>query len=407
MRVTTIAFQRNSINGLNDIQEALNQRQLQLSTGERIQRISDDPIASAQIQRLEQELSVIDTNQKNSDAAERHLASEESVLKQYTNVLVRLKELAVQAGNVEALSQSDRASIGREMHQRLKELEGLANTQSAQGEYIFSGYQSQTKPMTQDTTGRYNYNGDDGQRFIKVGTDSQVATNDSASNVFLEVPATAGSYQTSVTSTNTGNGLISLGELSDVTAWQTSIATDESYTLTFNPAGNTFDVVADSAPGVPLAGLDDVPYVAGNNITVAGITFTLSGTPQPGDSFRLRQNPNQDIFTTASRISNTLITQNDTSIVRFEVDNALGNIDNALEVANSIRSEVGSRLNTIDSERIVNSDLKIASETTISRLKAVDYPEVISEISQLTFALEASQRTYVNIQSLQLFNFLR
>ncbi len=408
MRVSTIGFQRSSLASLTSLRSELEKYNQQLATGSKIQRVSDDPVASAQIQRIENQINVVTTYNKNADAIERHLVSEDGLLDSYNNVLIRLKELAVQAGNVETQNSNDRRAMASEIRQRLQEVTGIANTKNSQGEYVFSGYAVEKQPYVIDASGRYTYQGDQGQRFVRIGSNTQVATSDPGTSIFSGLTAPAGSHHIEVSNSNTGSLTASVGQVSDVTAWQASVASNETYTLTFNPLpGSTFDIVADSNPGVPLAGFDDVVYTSGMTVSVAGIDFTLSGASQPGDVVTLGTSPKIDIFTSLERFSSMLESSPNNEAVHYETDNILATLDNAINKANLVRSQIGARLNSVDSQRIANSDLELASKTTLANLKDIDFAEVISNISQLTTSLQASQQSFINISRLSLFDYLR
>jgi len=85
---------------------------------------------------------------------------------------------------------------------------------------------------------------------------------------------------------------------------------------------------------------------------------------------------------------------------------ALTDINAALDNFLSVRATVGARLNTIDNQRLVNEELVLQSESTLSSIEDLDYAEAISRLNLQLVALQASQQSYSKIQSLSLFNYL-
>ncbi len=407
MRITTTSIQRNSLGNINKLQGRLADLQAQMATGKRVDKISDDPIASAQILRSSQEIHAIDTYQRSGDHARNQMQMSEGIIGQYIDVLHRVKELSIQAGNVGILSPQDRQSIAVELEQRKQQILNFANYQDSNGEYLFSGYQALTRPFALNENGGYAYYGDDGEQLVEIGPGSKLAINVTGTDLFDRVPASPDSYLIEVGENNLGNFNTSLGKINDLTAWQTSVASNESYTLTFNPpAGNTFDVEADSNPGTPLPGLNNVPYISGNEVTIAGITFTLSGTPQPGDTLNLSVPTEQNIFTSIDKFIKTLNSENDSTRLNHGAQQMIGNVNSALDTANLERTKLGAKLNVVTTQQDTNDQLSYANQVIESKLRDLDYPEAISDISQFSFALEASQKSFLKTQGLSLFNFI-
>ena len=71
-----------------------------------------------------------------------------------------------------------------------------------------------------------------------------------------------------------------------------------------------------------------------------------------------------------------------------------------------IRSQVGSRLNAMDSQENLNDAYSLQLQTTLSRLEDLDYAEAITRLEQQLTGIQAAQQSFVRIQGLSLFNFL-
>jgi flagellar hook-associated protein 3 FlgL len=81
-------------------------------------------------------------------------------------------------------------------------------------------------------------------------------------------------------------------------------------------------------------------------------------------------------------------------------------LDSALQNFSGFRAQVGSRLNAIDSNRTLNSDIIFQGQKTLSSIEDLDYASAISRLNIQLSSLEASQQSFLKIQNLSLFNFL-
>ena len=116
MRVSTSYIFDQNLTAMLNQQSELGKTQLQVSTGKRILKPSDDPAGSVQILNLQREFSVTEQYLANADKAENKQSVEEGSLQSATDILQRVRELAVQGLN-DTNTQSDRAAIAAEMNQ--------------------------------------------------------------------------------------------------------------------------------------------------------------------------------------------------------------------------------------------------------------------------------------------------
>lgn len=186
MRISTIQAFNNGVQGLQRNYGDAIRTQEQISTGNRILTPADDPVASVRLLQLEQQSNVLGQYSSNMTAAQNSLNQEEVTLNSVNTVLLRVQELAVQAGNG-SLNADDRASIAAELEQRENELLGLVNTKNARGEYLFSGFQGKAEPFARNADGTYSYQGDEGQRTLEIASSLNVPISDNGKKVFQNV----------------------------------------------------------------------------------------------------------------------------------------------------------------------------------------------------------------------------
>ena len=191
MRISTAQLYNQGVTAMLDKQADLARTQQQLATGQRILAPSDDPAAATQSMQLDQIIETTRQYQRNADFAESKLSLEETILVEVGNILQRVRELAVRANNG-TLSAGDRSAIAAEVRSVQQDLVQLANTQDANGEYLFAGFKVSTIPFDDDGAGNFTYNGDQGQRALQIGANRQVTIGDSGDQVFMRVDDGAG-----------------------------------------------------------------------------------------------------------------------------------------------------------------------------------------------------------------------
>lgn len=186
MRIGTALMKQLRIGAMVEQQARLAKTQVQIASGQRILKPSDDPTGAVRSLDLTEALETNRRYQTTIQVGRNRLEFEDSVLEGATNILQRARELAVQSLN-DTLTAQDRRAIGKEVEQLRDEMLGLSNTRNANGEYIFSGYRSTTPAYRFDSTGvppGYVYQGDDSQRQLQVGAIHSIADGDPGSAVF-------------------------------------------------------------------------------------------------------------------------------------------------------------------------------------------------------------------------------
>lgn len=194
MRIATAQIFQTGVKAMLDLEAQLSKTQQQLATGRRVVDPADDPSATVQTLELERMRALTDQYQRNGTRADARLGLEETTLDGATNLLQRVRELAVRANN-DSLGAGERNAIATEVRLQLDGLLALANTRDANDEYLFAGYQTATQPFVDNGGGSYSYQGDQGQRFLQIGSSRQVAVGDPGSDVFMNIPTSSGGGQ--------------------------------------------------------------------------------------------------------------------------------------------------------------------------------------------------------------------
>jgi len=183
-RISTHLFHQRATASMLDNQSRLSNTQLQLATGKRILRPSDDPAGATRTLDLQRYLETGRQFLSNMGFARARLETQETALEGVTGLLQRVSELAVQGNNATA-SQTARDGIAAEVDQLLEQLLALANTRDSNGEYLFGGLTRDQKPFADSGGGTFSYAGDDQQRQIQVSEDRRVADADTGQDIFM------------------------------------------------------------------------------------------------------------------------------------------------------------------------------------------------------------------------------
>ena len=400
MRISSIEQFQQGIDSILNQQAKLNQTQLQLATGKKVLKPSDDPAVATQLLNLSSLKANNLQYDRNINTALNELELQESVLASSGNVLQRVRELVIQANNATQSPQT-REAIADEISNLADELLQLANTKSPSGEYIFAGYNSRT-PAFAKSGADFVYQGDQGQRLLQVSEDTQLAVRDNGADVFQGMSTGDGRFLLETPASNTGDGLVKMSSTID--------AISDNYTITFIQA-NPGDPLLYSVSGEDVGAVATGTFAAGEAINFNGISIEIDGTLENGDSYQINRSVRQDVFQSVQAIANALLAGTETGAKSSKLANDLGQsistMDQALEHLQSRRTIVGNRLQALDTRASENADGLVRLERQTSELNDLDFAEAVSRLNLQTTALQAAQQSYIKIQGLSLFNYLR
>jgi flagellar hook-associated protein 3 FlgL len=180
MRITSSMSQRHLLSDLQRVQQRLSDAQNQVSSGKRVAKPSDDPLAAARATRLQADLDATAAYSDSVDEAKSWLDASDSALSSLNDVVQRVRELTVQAANG-ATSDAGRQAIKAEVDQLIKQAKTTLN-QAYDGRYLFSGTKTDTPPYDVNTTPPDDtYKGDAGAILRTIGAGVTVQVNAAAS----------------------------------------------------------------------------------------------------------------------------------------------------------------------------------------------------------------------------------
>ncbi|MBD7968946.1 flagellar hook-associated protein FlgL [Paenibacillus gallinarum] len=189
IRVTSNMMSNQLMMNINRNAKQLNDTQLQMSTGMKINKPSDDPVGITYALRYRTELNSNAEYQSNVDSAISWLDYSDTVVSQTNEVLQRMRELTVTASSG-TNPQSALDSIRLEVNQLKEQFIDIGNSQ-LNGKYVFNGESYNQKPYdfaknaenVSDTAGFTKDMIDTGNVNYAVGSGIQLAINVSGNDV--------------------------------------------------------------------------------------------------------------------------------------------------------------------------------------------------------------------------------
>jgi flagellar hook-associated protein 3 len=279
--------------GIQNRTSSLLRIQQQLASGRRILAPSDDPVAAARALEVTQSLDANKAQAVTRDNVKSASGLADAQLQSATDLLGRVRELTVQAGDA-ALSASDRRSVALELRQRFDELVAIANAKDGLGNSLFGGFQVGNKPFAGSVEDGVKYTGDDGLRALQVSNARQMGISQSGNDIFMRVKNGNGVFTTGTQNekpTNIHTASIGSATITNTTNWASaSTPADMSLSFFADADGKTYYDLVDNATGNSAftgttsttsthgALVGNANLVAGTTTITAGVNDTLDLT---------------------------------------------------------------------------------------------------------------------------------
>lgn len=343
----------------NQVNDSLTKNRLEMAdlqdkaaTQKRINKPSDDPLASAKVLGARTEERTTSQFIKNSNIAKGFLEFTDQSLGELTELLVRAKELAVGQASDAGASAQTRLTTASEIEQLNKQAIYIGNRRFGD-RYVFGGHQTKRPPF--DGAGKYI--GDDGDIKIQVQKDAFVAMNMPGDKVFLG----KGVGQDGVVRPRQSTPMT----VEDLVAHKER----EVRRMEHNREREEQGLVSVRGP----ASLKDANPVEGINVLRALTDLEIA------------------------------LKTNDKAMVQDQLDV----LDQAIQQVVMARSQVGARMtvltNNLDSLQKQNVD----SKTMASELEDADTFQVVSDINKTDSTLKATLQTSGKLIQPSLLDFLR
>ena len=373
-----------------------------IASGKSLVRPSDDTGKLRSIEILKSQQRKIESYDKSMNYLTDRFQLEESVMGSASDILIRLKDLAIQASN-DSLGTSDRDIIATEVESLRDELLAIANTRDVEGNFVFSGSKSNTQPFVMDgSTGLVQYAGDNRRLFTAVSDSRVLESNTDGTQVFQPVKRTtttfdlkgikaAGNYNFRV-----GDSVIEFKVATPLSASEIKTSIDTALANSAISSTVTVELV-NGLPNVQLV------LTGQAGVALSGIDVTQS----EGDSTPVNVTVNKtstegvDFFKMLSDLHKGL-----TSDTRSDIGRAISELSSAQQIIANSLGAVGSKLNTLDRQQDINADLGLRVDQMLSNEEDLDYAKAVTQFNLEMVRLEATQASFAKVAQLSLFQFI-
>lgn len=379
MRISTSSAFTNASSTIGGRQSDLAKLSTQISSGKRIILPSDDPEGAARAVTLEAARAHNDQLRVNQRSATNILSQAESLLGNINDAYSDIRAIMVQAGNP-ALADGDRLGLAAELAARSEALYGLSVSRDADGQPLFGG------------------------RVVEVGSSRALDITLNSSLLFGQVRSGNGVFAAAAASGNAGAAAISAGTVSNATALD-----GNNYDIVMhNTAGTiTYDVVNITTSTVVSSGN---AFTSGADVTVAGMSVSITGAPADNDRFHLTPSVARPVFQALDEIVQALrapvTDQASRAKISAAVASGLAQLDQASETAQLTRASTGAALQELETLQNVADGQDVQLRTQLAEIQDLDYSQAATELAQHQLALETAQKAYSRILGRTLFDYL-
>lgn len=395
MRIATANVYETSLEQLNKRQNDMLTQQEQLSSGLRVNRASDDPIAAAQAERAMVRLNRIETDQRALETQRSALSSAEAGLGEALARMQDLRELVVAAGNA-GFSPADRNTLATQISSLRDQILAIANRTDSNGVPLFGGLGSAGAPFADIPSGVV-FQGASGQRAATT-TALPGAMNGQA--IWMDVPSGNRSFDVSLGAGNTGGVWTDTGHV-----LSPSLLTGQDYRIDFTVTAGvtTYDVVNTTTSTTVLSAQ---PYTSNTPIQFDGLSLLPQGAPANGDTLVVTPSTPLNMFNLLDATVNSIDNAASDNKLSQAIALSLAQIDSGMERLQSARGQAGDWLKRADSITDAQSARSLALESDRSRAVDADMAKAISEFTQSQTGYQAALQSYAQIQRLSLFNYI-
>ena len=423
MKVSTQLFNQQQVKTFGKLTEDIQNLQAKIASGKNFVRASDDPVAAAELSALKTVSEKFNQYSKNAQSGINRLNIADSSLQAITNLMVRAREIAIQAAN-DTFGAIDREAMAIELDEMKKEMFSVANAVDSSGAYIFGGYHTKNAPFTKDENNRIEYNGDRGTNSVAVSETRTVGTTLDGGSVFMnvinndEVTPMFEVLEDIIYSTRTANESVVEAKAVGTATLEVENKNPGTYQFTLKDGSGSANISVD-LPGSDISGIVTAINAAGLTISAAlnGNTITLTDSANGPITIsdleiegitKAEEKPESFItFNAVDGSGNSLAKEQRLYDKNQSVQNRLDDIKAVQEHIANQRAVIGARTSSLDRQLELVSIRKIAIEEDMSDISDADLSELVTQLQSQITGLQASQQAFVKITELNLFQFIR
>jgi flagellar hook-associated protein 3 FlgL len=418
MRITTQMIYNNFNAGLQANMEAIYNEDAQISSGQKLNKPSDNPADMYTIISGKAKLMAFQEYKDAISAANDLLNSADTALGSLNSLI----SSATQIGqNTITAATTDKTSYLSLMNNLIQSAISIANTNIGD-RYIFSGYKTD-QPAVNATTGVYQGTSDQISMEINSGTSINVNIPGNEFIAYGPVPSTnsnsglltaTGSLTspTAVYSTNGGSLAISLGggPVTTVTIPASATLADVRDAINASGTGVRAEIINANLCGSPAdyrIALSASPASPAADISVSVTTTDTAGTGLnliSSSAMTSIVSPDSTVIGTLNILKTAMEMGDDTAIQR-----SLTDLSTLSSTVLSAQSDIGTRLNRVkqESDFITSRDNDVTNEVSDKlMLSTADIARVTVDVQQRQTALESLRSITSGFLQKSLFDFL-
>jgi flagellin len=345
----------------------------QLSTGSKINSASDDAAGLAMASKFTSQIKGLDMAVKNANDGVSMISTAEGALNEVTNMLQRMRELAVQSSNG-TMTSDDRSYMDKEYQALDAEIDRIENNTTWNGVKILSGnagqgasgsetatvnFQVSSNFTAGSTTAGFTHNS-----VIGTAKHAAVAHNDIIGKTKTEVEAATGKTVTASTIAAGAAGAFAVGDKITFAEYnsggETTLAAGSTIAAVNYAAGDSYTATGHSAVTLSAGATQAAITVASND--VIAVDFG-------------------DLGTDTASLSNVTSQAN--------AQAAIATLDGAIKNVNEQRATFGASSNRLVHAVDNMSNVKVNAEASRSRIEDTDYAKTTSELAKAQIIAQA------------------
>ena len=421
-------------------QTILSNLQENLTSGKRVVRPSDDPVAAAQAERALVRIQRIQTEQRALEVQRNAMAQAEATLGDAVGLVQEMRQLVIAAGGG-SLKQEDRKTYASQIQSLREQLVDVVNRKDTNGIPLLGALGSELTPFLGPLSGNpdYEFKGQPGQ---SASTGVTVPLTVDGHSALMFDPRRDGVYNAAISTTNTANPLDGRRFGTDTVQVKDAHKLEQpappaapyTYSVTFSGAtmnadgtyNVSYEITSPTNPGYTSPGpvpvnnlkadqLQSIPI----KITEAGgakISFNINATPtkapdgslvySPADGDTVTISASPSMLSVIDRAVRDIGGAPNNNAASQAVGQALANLDKGLERLHNIRGYAGELLNRADRITGDQTNRTIQLEGDRSRAEDLDMVKGISDFQNAQVGYEAALKSYAQVQRLTLFNYI-
>jgi flagellin len=363
-------------NALAKNERAMSGAMEQLSTGKRINSASDDAAGLAISSRMSAQINGLNQAVRNSNDAISLVQTADGALIETTNMLQRMRTLAVQAASDTNVS-DDRTALNTEFTQLRTEINRIANNTQWNGENVLD-------KSFASSTGAYSFQvgaNADQTVDLTIGNYSTASTSQGTSAAVVTTTAASGPSaasgvaQVSTLTITQGSGF-ALGDAVSVTVG------NASYVHTVVAGATTIQDVTEIAAAIKT-GLEAILTATGDPTIAASsgvLTVTAGATAYGSNAF--------EIGAVTGGLLGGIATSSITSSAN--ANSAIAALDTAINTVNSGRAGMGATINVLQYAADNLSNVSLNASASRSRIEDTDYSAATTELARTQIIAQAA-----------------